>query len=587
MTSERSFHLAQQLLVPNLAKTIQRQTDAASFYSNPWTSSTNQGNEEVFADNKCEFVVYLQLEPLWTNDETHPWSSQNAWFVHQIEEELKYPTGSPTKVSHELAMRMVAMSPDCGFVIESKGPPDFTPREGLHLRGPKSEVYVMTVRYTELALLLILSSQLYLLVTQMKEASTPSTRSRISFYTFAVFALGDGCMWLSFVMMGTLSISLFTLNYFIAFLCMLSTVLFGTRFLMEIWRVQATERRRQARQSTANLEEDAETAQPEPPPTARIRTVGAAAGTAAPPQEGLPLPVTARRNTDTGATPMILPTDQDGAAEETENQDNDNTRVPRSREWGVMYIRFFLLTFGMFFLSFNASTWPAAIRAGYFNLLTFAYLSLWCPQIYRNVMRNCRKALRWDFVVGQSILRLLPIAYLWLYPDSVLGGKTSPTAFTIFAAWLWIQVLALASQEILGPRFFVKSEWAPEAYDYHPIIREDEEEASMPIGYSEAADPHSPTLTTTSRDAVTPGQPAESEKGKKVWDCAICMQHIEVPVVQAGGASDSAGVSAANILARRAYMVTPCRHIFHTSCLEGWMRYRLQCPICREYLPPL
>ena len=43
----------------------------------------------------------------------------------------------------------------------------------------------------------------------------------------------------------------------------------------------------------------------------------------------------------------------------------------------------------------------------------------------------------------------------------------------------------------------------------------------------------------------------------------------------------------ANVFARRLYMVTPCRHIFHTACLEGWMRFRLQCPICREELPPI
>jgi hypothetical protein len=70
-------------------------------------------------------------------------------------------------------------------------------------------------------------------------------------------------------------------------------------------------------------------------------------------------------------------------------------------------------------------------------------------------------------------------------------------------------------------------------------------------------------------------------------DCAICMQVLEVPVVGAGeDASTSAG-GVAGMLARRLYMVTPCRHVFHSNCLEGWMRFRLQCPICRENLPPL
>jgi formate dehydrogenase maturation protein FdhE len=80
--------------------------------------------------------------------------------------------------------------------------------------------------------------------------------------------------------------------------------------------------------------------------------------------------------------------------------------------------------------------------------------------------------------------------------------------------------------------------------------------------------------------------PKESkDKGKRLFDCAICMQELEVPVIPAGAPGDT-GLGA-NLLARRNYMVTPCRHIFHSVCLEGWMKYRLQCPNCRETLPPL
>ena len=60
---------------------------------------------------------------------------------------------------------------------------------------------------------------------------------------------------------------------------------------------------------------------------------------------------------------------------------------------------------GILFLSLAAASWQPSVRAGYFNLLAFAYLSMWTPQIYRNVYRNCRQALSWPFVAGQSVLR--------------------------------------------------------------------------------------------------------------------------------------------------------------------------------------
>jgi hypothetical protein len=73
-------------------------------------------------------------------------------------------------------------------------------------------------------------------------------------------------------------------------------------------------------------------------------------------------------------------------------------------------------------------------------------------------------------------------------------------------------------------------------------------------------------------------------------DCAICMNALEVPIAPAREEGEKESASTGGVqgmLARRVYMVTPCRHVFHSVCLEGWMKFRLQCPICRETLPPL
>jgi len=37
----------------------------------------------------------------------------------------------------------------------------------------------------------------------------------------------------------------------------------------------------------------------------------------------------------------------------------------------------------------------------------------------------------------------------------------------------------------------------------------------------------------------------------------------------------------------KSYMETPCEHAFHAKCLEEWIKYKRQCPICRAVLPPL
>lgn len=571
------------MLNETLRETIHKQATSLNANTNPWSSSQQGAGEGLFSVPHCEYIVWLQQHPLPFRSQNKVVGEQDPYHLETLEHELRFPTGHPFLKAPPMTMSMVAFSPDCGFVIESKGPPDYAPQEGLHLQGPKLESLIKMGRRHILFFACLLGGQIMLLVRQMKEASTPSTRSRISFYTIAIQAMGDGFVQLAFISVPLFAEATSLTMLATAFFAFLSVTFFGMRFLMDIWTVQSTERRRQERQQATSARSNAATppngqsnvqAAPAPTPAPIITSAGA---------DTLPLPVTAARAVSSGATPIILPSDQDELDTTGTNPTNNDTGGnPTRRELGALYTRFYLILFGTVILSVHATSWPIPLRSAYTNFMSFLYFSFWVPQIYRNVMRNCRKALRWEFVVGQSVLRLLPFAYFYGVRDNVLFVENDRYALLGLLGWVWLQVLALVSQELLGPRFFVREGWAPPAYDYHPVLREDEEGASLPIGFAQAGDeePGSPSAAS---------KPGESrDKGKRVYDCAICMHTIEVPVVPAGGgAADGAAGMGAGLLARRAYMVTPCRHIFHSPCLEGWMRYRLQCPICREVLPPL
>lgn len=576
--SRKTFSLAQELLNKTLTDTIKRQespTDSASL--DPWSSSPNSASDIVFPTPRCEYIAYLQQYR----------TGLTSTELSSIEEELRYPTGASLPAAPSIKMSAVIFSPDCGFVLESKGPPDYPPQSGMHLNGPKIESYIRLGRRCTLVYALVLCAQIFLLTRQMKDTSTPSTRSRVSLYAIATMAMGDGFACIGFMMVSMLVDSAFLPLISTAFLALLCVNSFGMRFLMDIWTVQAPERQERERREAATNPAPP-TATPAPPaPSPNLIVTAAGVDT-------LPIPVTARRPTDTGATPIILPPDQDMAAAEAADADADPTQQTTlgsaSQGMGALYSRFYVLMFSILFLSLHAMSWPNTLRSVYANFFAFIYLSFWLPQIHRNVIRNCRKALRWEFVVGQSILRLAPLIYLYTVEDNVLFIETDTNALFVLIGWVWLQVWALISQEILGPRFFVPNGWAPPAYDYHPILREESDEesgASLPIGLTQA--------TATPSATTKPGDPI-IEKGKRTFDCAICMQNLEVPVVplSATTSTDSeeareatASSLATTIFSRRAYMVTPCRHIFHSVCLEGWMRYRLQCPICRENLPPL
>jgi hypothetical protein len=586
--SEYLSRQARESLNKTLAETIERQQARKLFALNPW-DSTLEGHDSVFAAPNCEFIVYLQQYPLTTPLANGAPTRVDPAVLGPLESELRSPQGHRVFAPPNMKMSMLIFSPDCGFMIESKGPPLVEPGPVDHLQGRKTEVYASLGRRHTLLYSIVLIAQVLLTIRQMKDSSTPSTRSRISFYTISLLTLGDGFTGMAFLPLGMMYDVAFPTLLAIAFICLLTVTFFDLRFMMDIWSVQSQERRRQERaqqqSATTNNQSTTSTEIPSTPTPLRNSTTPADAGS---------LPTAARPATiDTGASPLpfFMSSDQDttttAPAPTTQPTDASNMRRDLSSIYGKYYITLLMLVF----LSLHASSWYPLPRSIYTNVFALAYLSFWVPQIHRNVMRNCRKALLWKYVVGQSALRLVPIAYFWGYENNVLFARADLTMLAVMVGWVWIQIVVLVVQDLVGPRLFVPLSWVPPAYDYHPVLREDEEDARMPIGFATASasadEIRSPTSGESPGRTKTEAKDKDKDKGKRIFDCAICMQSIEVPVIPAGGTGGVEGGLGGNWLARRQYMVTPCRHIFHTPCLEASMRYRLSCPICRETLPPL
>ena len=603
--SSDAFALSQKFLVEDIADVIKKQNTSSDVLLSPWTSMSDANANGPSLVPHCELVIYLQQEPPQT-----PSTSFQA-----IEAELRRPTGARLGQAPRIQMSAIIFSPDCQFMLESKGPPDHTPASGQHLRGRKIEAYMNETRDVILMFILLICAQILLLKHQMNEASTPSTRSRISFYTIIVMALGDGFACLSLLVAGMIMDDLFLALVSAAFLCFLCVGFFGMKFLMDIWNVQAPERlERERERQRLRSQRSSESSPPQlgNDNSRRRESATITTSTGSPEPGTLPLPATAPRlPPNRTSTPIIITPDQDIEASiqddatallpTANNATPTNPQQPTDthREFSAIYTRFYFTLLTLLFTSLWATSWPTTLRTLYTNILSLLYLSPFLPQIHRNIQRNCRKALTWRFVLGESLVRLAPFGYFWCWEDNILFTEIDATMFAVLAAWVWCQVFVLGVQDVVGPRVFVPDGWAPKAYDYHPILREGDPEAggNMPIGFSDAMAESidSPVASSSSAAAAATAtglsgeakrkQDRKTEGSKRAFDCAICTETLEAPVVGLG--ETEGALTPATVFARRGYMVTPCRHIFHSSCLEGWMRYRLQCPICREGIPPL
>ncbi|KUI52698.1 DSC E3 ubiquitin ligase complex subunit 1 [Cytospora mali] len=566
---ENFFKSSQQLLNQTVDEVL-RKRERSSFtdQSNPWTSSAG-GTEDAWSPSPhCEYVVYLQVHPVG-RAMTPGGGPGMRDVVKEIEDELRYPTGAPMPHVPELQMSAVIYSPDCAYFLESKGPPHFPPAQGNHLLGFKEEVWIYDVNFYLLLMAAIVFAQVHLLKLQMRESYTPSTLGRISFWTIIIMVLADGMM---FAVSAVLSLDStnFYLRALVLMFALFMSMLIGGSFTSEVYKVQESEWRPREREHTPNNNTPRPSATPAP-------STG----------DSLPRPVTAGSAPAAPAAPasppIIIPSDQDIDAEIAGNlaagaaavptagtaMTGTNTQQSRVTPFSTIVGRLILTGSLICFLSLAAMSWWKPLRNVFVNSLVFVYLSFWVPQIIRNTQRNSRRAFSWRFMIGQSIFRLLPVAYFYLHRNNIILADTDWTAFCVLAGWLWCQLWILAFQDVLGPRFGMPKGWMPEAWDYHPVLREDNlESGGLPLGLAPSASaPGSPSLERVRSLSSSSGEADRAVREKsgaakgmrtRAIECAICQEVLEVPVVKAGHSGEPAGGGVAGVLERRKYMVTPC-----------------------------
>ncbi|KAL6360329.1 hypothetical protein LRP88_06033 [Fusarium phalaenopsidis] len=485
--SEDFFQSSQRLLNQSIARTIARKEE--NIYVDqtvPWTSDLENPMYTTNPSPHCEYIMYAQVYPPsrqhFNLDPNEPTRDAMESIIDAIESELQSPVGAPIPKIPKLQISAVIYSPDCGFFLETKGPPDFSPSEAQHLTGMKMEVQIYQVKTWILVYAVIVFAQVNLLKNQMRESCTPSTMGRVSFWTIATMIMVDGMTFTAAATWVSSAAATFLPTLALLFAAFLSMTIGGS-FLAKIHEVQLPEARprrdRDQTSSTSTSSPDSTPASATPNPTST--------GTGS----LLPAPVTARQPAirPPPSQPVIVPSDQDVDAEiaasatPVPGATTADRTPPPPQSFQSIISRLILTSLCIIFLAISSSTWYPSLRSLFLNLCIFLYFSLWIPQIYRNTRRNCRRALTWSFVLGQSILRLLPVAYFWAKEDNFLYARPDRHAFLVFCAWLWIQLIILAAQDVIGPRFGVPAGWTPDAWDYHPVLREDGLEAGgLPIG---------------------------------------------------------------------------------------------------------
>lgn len=585
------FDEAKQLVVKYLNKTLNIFEDEQDYVVL---------QDELVAADSCEFIFYGHFHSV-------PLTSSE---IRNIEYEIESPIGRPIKPVPAMVLDSLVYSPDCALAIQSD-----------RLVGEKYEQHWNQLRTILVAAIGLVIAQAILLAKQMKHTNTPSYMCKVSSLTIKMLSLMDNCVYLfSFASSAEPELALPLIA--VAFLAFALTSGFELRYLVKIYEAQLNESEADSTVQDTNLDSNGIA-------TFIIMPDGSFAPPRQSPQPSQQLPIAQIRQSEQS-------TEQQPQQPTPATQIGEVATVPRKT---FLYFCATALSFPVIII---IASFPTPIRRVFEFIAVTGFYSFWAPQVYRNVIRGYREPLLWSFVIGTSIIRVLPVLYLTLNTKNVFRHHYDPCLAGVTVIWLCIQIAVLYSQTVFGPRFFIMNGYLPALYDYHPILTQGDIES----GAENVTD--SPTHSTESTlDSSEQNEDSDSDedhdssqsmllksktssqnasscysqpkhkhklKGKededdrtikkagsstdhkhkhefgvesitkRCVDCAICMMPVELCITPRDS-SPALLASPALILARRRYMVTPCRHVFHSVCMEQWMRTRLQCPICRNPLP--
>ncbi|BGP25954.1 zinc finger, RING-type protein [Rhodotorula toruloides] len=496
------------------------------------TSSSNEAGEADPTISHCIFALYGALSPL---PASYTPSQYAEWYSS-----LFHPTGSSIAQPARSTFSAVLSSTNCGLVLS-------VPSAVL---SQTSELWDSATRFAGW-LLFAHATVLILTVRQLERVSRrPGTVANVAPQSIAGNCIVDAYVFVTLLTIGIVTESRATLPILgAAFLALLSSLLFGTRYIALI------------REGT-----------PDRPATARAEPVQQAAAAAEGGMAGV-------RTEDAGG-------------------EREGTVVRwASRQVTQWRRRDTILAVSLGCVAYFAIS---LLMRGWTPFILWIIYSNWIPQILLNVYRGtARQSLANEFVVGTTIARLFPPLYFWAYEGNCLLVEPTPKVWYL-AAYSVVQATVLVLQSLFsmptspatrtllrlpffssattggGARFFLPKSLiailelpSVSSWNYHP--------RELPPAL--LADLTSQELETGAGDKVASHD--SHAKGAPEPDCPICLSPIQVLPTKddiAQGKEDEV---------RMAFAITPCGHVVHTECLEQWMMVRAICPVCRASLPAL
>lgn len=313
-----------------------------------------------------------------------------------------------------------------------------------------------------------------------------------------------------------------------------------------------------------------------------------------------------------------------------QNGNGTPSREALRRQEAKLHVRFYFVFFVTFlFLSIFMSS-----NQGYLNVksatavLLFVY-SFWVPQIILNIYTEAKKPLHSNYVYIMSTSRLMVPLYFLAVPNNFLSSIPSNSItvapfdqvdklYMCEALFLWVglQTGILIAQSRYGARFFIPKRFLPTPFNYQRSIpesvlangrKDSDTDTENGSDESQSTEPDLEVPTGSANDEMvslniirrqTASGSVENRHRRRITSIQSTLSNLSASLGHSSNSTQASGgvyldcvICCSDITAReisnKEYMLAPCNHIFHQSCLASWMDVKMECPVCRTELPAI
>ena len=229
--------------------------------------------------------------------------------------------------------------------------------------------------------------------------------------------------------------------------------------------------------------------------------------------------------------------------------------------------------------------------------ILFSFIFTWLPQIIFNILYKNRVSFPIIYIISVILNRIFPSFYLNYFKNNFLRIPPNKNIAIISVITLLSLSLVLYSQTLLGPRWFLP---LLKVEEYNFYIDENElRKTKKDIDSLECLICLNPIIENNKKDYNNDNGIGFNETDSLVIEvndnsldynennrnkCSkICKFKYKKRCCGNNSIIMNFHEFSKNIM-NKPFMITPCKHVFHSDCLEEWFKMKKECPNCRTII---